>query len=103
LYRTALSRGLSRAAVGGSVGAGRCGSQSQRSASQSAPSVALPPPRCVVCQNACSKPFEAACGHPGCYGCWLGLLSAARGPGAPECPSCHKPVVKRQLSKVFFT
>ena len=64
--------------------------------------VANPPPRCVLCGNAARKPFEAACKHPACYSCWLELLGRD-GSGNAKCPSCHKPVLKRQLQKMFFT
>ena len=71
--------------------------------------VARPPPRCVLCGNACRKPFEAKCGHPACYACWLAHIAGRTGTGpggrgSPcACPSCHQPVIKRQLTKVFFT
>ena len=72
--------------------------------------VARPPPRCVLCGDACRKPFEAKCGHPACYACWLAHIAGrtGSGPGAGAssqcvCPSCHQPVIKRQLTKVFFT
>jgi hypothetical protein len=117
--------GLSRAAVGGRVGGGGgggglgrtaaagTGSGSFLSQSQSSGGMAVagPPPRCVCCGNAARKPFEARCRHAACYSCWLELLSSSggrsfqggsQGAGA-ECPSCHKPVLKRHLQKLFFT
>ena len=81
-----------------------------RASSVAAVAVARPPPRCVLCGNACRKPFEAKCGHPACYACWLAHIAgrAASGDRAGAasrcaCPSCHQPVIKRQLTKVFFT
>jgi len=70
--------------------------------------VARPPPRCVLCGNACRKPFEAKCGHPACYACWLAHIAGRTGAVSGSlsqcaCPSCHQPVIKRQLTKVFFT
>uniref|UniRef100_A0A7S0H0B7 DNA helicase n=1 Tax=Micromonas pusilla TaxID=38833 RepID=A0A7S0H0B7_MICPS len=82
---------------------------STRSASVAASvAVARPPPRCVLCGNACRKPFEAKCGHPACYACWLAHIAGRTGAVSGSssqcaCPSCHQPVIKRQLTKVFFT
>ncbi len=94
---------LSRDAVGGS-GGGALGSQRRRGGAGGGATVpvANPPPRCVCCGGAARKPFEAACGHPACYSCWLELLGRD-GSGNALCPSCHKPVLKRQLQKMFFT
>lgn len=94
---------LSRDAVGGSTAMGR--HQRDSSSTQQGGrtlTVANPPPRCVLCGNAARKPFEAACKHPACYSCWLELLGRD-GSGNAKCPSCHKPVLKRQLQKMFFT
>ena len=96
---------LSREAVGGSGGGPPLGSQRRRRGAGGGAAVvpvANPPPRCVCCGNAARKPFEAACGHPACYSCWLELLGRD-GSGNALCPSCHKPVLKRQLQKMFFT
>ena len=96
---------LSRDAVGGSGGGAPLGSQRRRRGAGGGAAVvpvANPPPRCVCCGNAARKPFEAACGHPACYSCWLELLGRD-GSGNALCPSCHKPVLKRQLQKMFFT
>ena len=84
-----------------------------------AQAVAGPPPRCVCCGNAARKPFEAQCRHAACYSCWLELLSSSSSGGGSRgggggggsgsqgagtlCPSCHKPVLKRHLQKLFFT
>ena len=102
---TALSRetggagGDARAAMRGALG-----SQQRRrgSGGGAVVPVANPPPRCVCCGNASRKPFEAACRHPACYSCWLELLGRD-GSGNALCPSCQKPVLKRQLQKMFFT
>ena len=96
---------LSREAVGGSGGGAPLGSQRRRRGAGGGAAVvpvANPPPRCVCCGNAARKPFEAACGHSACYSCWLELLGRD-GSGNALCPSCHKPVLKRQLQKMFFT
>ena len=98
--------GLSRSALGRSAGGGlgRGGAGANASVSpRPAMSVACPPPRCVLCGNAARKPFEAKCGHPGCYSCWLELLKSGEAGAGAACPSCHKPVLKRQLTKMFFT
>ena len=83
---------------------GALGSQQRRrgSGGGAVVPVANPPPRCVCCGNASRKPFEAACRHPACYSCWLELLGRD-GSGNALCPSCQKPVLKRQLQKMFFT
>ena len=93
----ALSRGA--APVGGITGSGTSSSDIQPTVS-----VARPPPRCVLCGNACGKPFTAKCGHPACYGCWLELFRrCAEKKANANCPSCRQPVQKKHLNKVFFT
>lgn len=104
---------LSRGTVGGSGG---LPPQFKSQASSGGMPVAGPPPGCVCCGNAACKPFEAPCKHVACYSCWLKLLSGrAEGLGGlgrkvggsqgagTACPSCQKPVLKRQLQKLFFT
>ena len=99
--------GLSRSVLarGASLGQGGAGAGLSNASVSPRPamSVACPPPRCVVCGDAARKPFEAKCGHPGCYSCWLELLKSGEGGAGATCPSCHKPVLKRQLTKMFFT
>ena len=75
----------------------------RENAHQSVP-VARPPPRCVLCGNACGKPFNAKCGHCACYGCWLEhFTNCGEKKTETKCPSCHQPVLKKHLNKVFFT
>ena len=106
LGANALSRRGGGFSASGANGAGSS-SRGEAPGERAAVAVARPPPRCVRCGNAARKPFEARCGHPGCYSCWLELLGEAKREGAggegAACPSCHQPVLKRQLTKVFFT
>ena len=75
--------GLSRSVLarGASLGQGGAGAGLSNASVSPRPamSVACPPPRCVVCGDAARKPFEAKCGHPGCYSCWLELLKSGEG------------------------
>ena len=106
LGANALSRRGGGFSASGANG-GESSSRGEAPGERAAVAVARPPPRCVRCGNAARKPFEARCGHPGCYSCWLELLGEAKRAGAggegAACPSCHQPVLKRQLTKVFFT
>ena len=100
---TLLAEGKTAAAFATAQGGAGAGLSNASVSPRPAISVACPPPRCVVCGDAARKPFEAKCGHPGCYSCWLELLKSGEGGAGATCPSCHKPVLKRQLTKMFFT
>lgn len=53
---------------------------------------------CCICKESLSTPFEALCGHVGCYECWNQVLRQADS----HCPDCGSLILKKQLKKLYL-